>query len=108
MIDLTDWIAKTRDLKAAEAGILINLVVTMHERGEPIRDDYSRMARLCGADPRTFKRTVDMFLGDGRVIRRDGGLWSNFVQTEDGEATSTDEGHLVAIRLPERSKSNDA
>ncbi|PBB85722.1 DUF1376 domain-containing protein [Mesorhizobium sp. WSM3876] len=78
-----DWIAKTRDLKAVEAGILIQLLAQMHQRGEPLADDDpSRLARLCGSDTRTFTRTLAMFLEDGRVTRTAGGLWSKLIQGE--------------------------
>ncbi|TIW48446.1 MAG: DUF1376 domain-containing protein [Mesorhizobium sp.] len=80
---VADWIAWTRDLKAAESGILINLIAHMHQRGKPITEDHSRLARLCGADARTFARTIGMFLHDGRIIQSDdGGLWSDLVQSE--------------------------
>ncbi|TPM36645.1 DUF1376 domain-containing protein [Mesorhizobium sp. B2-3-5] len=79
---VADWIAWTRDLKATESGILINLIAHMHQRGEPIAEDHSRLARLCGCNTRTFARTIGIFLNDGRIIRRDGGLWSDLVQSE--------------------------
>ncbi|ESX87006.1 DUF1376 domain-containing protein [Mesorhizobium sp. LNJC405B00] len=80
---VADWIAWTRDLKATESGILINLIAHMHQRGEPIAEDHSRLARLCGCNARTFARTIGIFLNDGRIIRSDdGGLWSDLVQSE--------------------------
>lgn len=80
---VADWIAWTRDLKAAESGILINLIAHMHQRGEPIAEDHSRLARLCGCNARTLSRTIGIFLEDGRIIRsNDGGLWSDLVQSE--------------------------
>ncbi|MEI8714766.1 DUF1376 domain-containing protein [Mesorhizobium sp. ISC11] len=80
---VADWIAWTRDLKATESGILINLIAHMHQRGEPIAEDHSRLARLCGCSAGTFARTIGIFLNDGRIIRSDdGGLWSDLVQSE--------------------------
>lgn len=79
---VADFITMTRDLRAVEVGIFIQLVAHMHQRGEPIGEDHSRLARLCGADARTFTKTLAMFLADGRIVRKDGGLWSDLVQKE--------------------------
>ncbi|GAA2821495.1 uncharacterized protein DUF1376 [Aminobacter aminovorans] len=78
----SDWITATRDLKAAEKGILIDLLAHMHERGGPIAGDHARLARLCGADIRTFSRAIELFLADGRIVEKHGGLWSPVMQAE--------------------------
>ncbi|AWC22213.1 hypothetical protein CO731_01669 [Aminobacter sp. MSH1] len=78
----SDWLASTRTLKAAEAGILINLIAMLHERGEPVPEDHDRLGRLCGARKDTFTSALKTLLAEGKIVRKNGGLWSPIIQSE--------------------------
>lgn len=77
-----DWTSMTRDLSAAEAGILINLLVHMHKHGEPVGNDHARLARRCGTTKVAFSRTVETLLKGGQLIKTDAGLWSAYMANE--------------------------
>lgn len=78
----SDWLAGTRGMSAAETGIYITLVATMYERGEPIPEDHSRLARLCGAPVTTFRKTLETLIEEGKILRADAGLWNKRVGEE--------------------------
>lgn len=78
----SDWLGGTRSMSAAETGIYITLIATMYERGEPIPEDHTRLARLCGASNSSFKSCLESLIGDGKVTRTDAGLWNNRVEKE--------------------------
>lgn len=69
-------------MSAAETGIYITLIATMYERGEPIKEDHSRLARLCGASNSSFKACLNSLVLDGKIIRSKDGLWNERVQKE--------------------------
>jgi uncharacterized protein YdaU (DUF1376 family) len=78
----SDWLGSTRGLSAAEAGIYINLLANMYERLAPLTDDTSRLARLCGASNSSFKATLERLEAEGKIVRKDGGLWNDRVEKE--------------------------
>jgi uncharacterized protein YdaU (DUF1376 family) len=78
----SDWLGGTRGMSAAETGIYITLVATMYERGEPIPEDHSRLARLCGASNSTFKTALDALISEGKITRNEAGLWNERVEKE--------------------------
>lgn len=78
----SDWLAGTRGMSAAETGVYITLIATMYERQEPIPEDHSRLARLCGASNSVFKNALELLIDDEKIIRVDGGLWNNRVEKE--------------------------
>lgn len=78
----SDWLAGTRGMSAAETGIYITLIAMMYERGEPLADDKSRLARLCGTTPSALKSTLDALVSDGKIEVVDGGLWNEKVGAE--------------------------
>lgn len=78
----SDWLAGTRGLTMAEAGLYITLVAMMYERGAPIDMEYGRLARLCGAAPGGFKKALQGLIDQGKLIETEQGLWSKRVQNE--------------------------
>lgn len=78
----SDWLGGTRGLSAAEAGIYITLLANMYERGEPLKEDSARLARLCGASNSVFKAALDRLIDDGKITRVEGGLWNDRVGKE--------------------------
>lgn len=78
----SDWLAGTRGMTAAEMGVYISLIAMMYERGEPLVEDFPRLARLCGASNSQFKKTLGGLLDDGKITRKDGGLWNDRVEKE--------------------------
>ncbi|KQY21012.1 hypothetical protein ASD32_06430 [Rhizobium sp. Root483D2] len=78
----SDWLGGTRGMSAVETGIYITLVATMYERGDPIPEDHSRLARLCGASNSAFKKALDTLVGEGKILRLEAGLWNARVEKE--------------------------
>ena len=78
----SDWLGGTRGLTAAEAGIYINLLAMMYERGGPIEMDMSRLARLCGTTNSVFRKALTTLVGEGKIVETDRGLWNERVSTE--------------------------
>lgn len=78
----SDWLGGTRGLSAAEAGVYINLLAMMYERGEPLPEDPPKLARLCGASNAVFRRTLDQLVDDRKILRINGGLWNERVEKE--------------------------
>jgi uncharacterized protein YdaU (DUF1376 family) len=78
----SDWLAGTRGLTMAEAGLYVTLTAMMYERAEPISMDHGRLARLCGASPAAFKKALSALIDEGKIIQTDAGLWSKRVQKE--------------------------
>lgn len=78
----SDWLAGTRGMSAAEAGVYISLIAMMYERGEPLVEDASRLARLCGASNSQFKKALENLVREAKIVRVEGGLWNNRVAKE--------------------------
>lgn len=78
----SDWLGGTRGMSAVETGVYITLIATMYERGEPIPEDHSRLARLCGASNSAFKKALETLLDEGKITRVDAGLWNDRVEKE--------------------------
>lgn len=78
----SDWLGGTRGMSAVETGVYITLIATMYERGEPIPEDHSRLARLCGASNSAFKKALDTLIDEGKISRSEAGLWNDRVEKE--------------------------
>lgn len=78
----SDWLGGTRGMSAVETGVYITLIATMYERGEPIVEDHSRLARLCGASNSAFKKALETLIDEGKITRSDRGLWNDRVEKE--------------------------
>jgi len=78
----SDWLAGTRGMSAAETGIYITLIAMMYERGEPLRDDRTRLARLCGTTPAALKSTLETLIDEDKIQVIDGGYWNRKVGVE--------------------------
>jgi uncharacterized protein YdaU (DUF1376 family) len=94
----SDWLGGTRGMSAAETGIYITLVATMYERGEPIPEDHTRLARLCGASNSTFRTALDCLIAEGKISRTEAGLWNDRVAKEQSYRSEKSEvGKQAAI-----------
>lgn len=78
----SDWLAGTRGMTAAETGIYITLVAMMYERGEPIHNDISRLARLCGTTTAALKSSLSTLVSEGKITLVDDALWNDRVGVE--------------------------
>lgn len=78
----SDWLGGTRGLSAVETGVYITLVMLMYERGEPLRDDHSRLARACGASNSAFAKALETLIAEGKIIPLEAGLWNERVERE--------------------------
>lgn len=78
----SDWLGGTRSMSAAETGIYITLIATMYERGSPIVEEPARLARLCGTSNSSFKACLQSLVNDGKIVRKEGGLWNERVAKE--------------------------
>lgn len=78
----SDWLAGTRGMTAAETGIYITLIAMMYERGGPIPNDTSRIARLCGTTTAALRNTLETLIGEGKITLIDNALWNNRVGVE--------------------------
>lgn len=78
----SDWLAGTRGLTAAEAGVYITLVCMMYEREEPLSIDEGRLARLCGTTTKGFKACLSALISEGNIIETDAGLWNSRCEKE--------------------------
>lgn len=71
-----DFLGGVRGMRAHEIGIYTILLMEMYARGRPIDISAARLARLCGADLRTFTKALDMLISDGKIIQLKCGLWN--------------------------------
>src|SRR5690606_26977656 len=71
-----DFVGGVRGMKAHEIGIYTMLLMEMYARGQALSLSTERLARLCGADRRTFEKALEMLIADGKIIRLDCGLWN--------------------------------
>lgn len=79
----SEFQASTSSLKALEKGVYVALLVEMHERGEPLHEDYSAFARVAGTTPATVKKAVELLISrDLLYYWEDGLLWSGASQRE--------------------------
>lgn len=78
----SDWLSGTRAFTLAEAGLYVTLIAMMYETGQPISMDRKRLARMCGTTPKAFEKALTALLEAGKIVTKDGGLWSNRVQKE--------------------------
>lgn len=78
----SDWLAGTRQLTPAETGIYITLICMMYEKGEPLRSDRTKLARLCNCPPGAFGTIIESLVEDGKLVIVDGGLWNKRVEIE--------------------------
>lgn len=75
----SDWLAGTSGLTAAERGAYITLVCLMHEQEGPIAHDTKRLARRCGMTLKTFEKTLEGLIEEGKIIVSDEGLMNRRV-----------------------------
>lgn len=71
-----DFLGGIRGMKAQEIGIYTVLLNEMYNRGVALDQSDERLARMCGADIRVFKRVLDDLVEDEKIIRLDCGLWN--------------------------------
>lgn len=79
----SDWLAGTSGLPVAEIGVYITVVATMYERGTPIPENDT-LRRRCGCTTGQFEKAISSLVGQGKLLRVDGGLWNKRVDQEHG------------------------
>lgn len=78
----SDWLAGTRGMTAAETGVYITLVCLMYEKDGPIPRDDARQARLCGLPVATYRKVIEVLVGDEKILEQDGHLINERVLLE--------------------------
>lgn len=72
----SDFLGGTSGMSAATKGVYITLLCLMYESEGPLTQKEDVLARRCGSTPRWFKAAIDDLKHDGKLIEKDGGLWS--------------------------------
>ena len=72
-----DFLGGIRGMKAQEIGIYTVLLNEMYNRGVALDQSDERLARMCGADIRVFKKVLGDLIDDGKIVRLNCGLWNN-------------------------------
>ncbi|SDH08134.1 YdaU family protein [Pelagibacterium luteolum] len=93
-----DFINGVRGMKAHEIGIYTTLLMEMYARGKPLDLSHDRLARLCGADRRTFTRALAMLIEEGKIVRLDSGLWNERCENAFRERAKMQEQQSAAGR----------
>ena len=79
----SDWLAGTRGLSDAEAGVYINLICRMYEMAGPIERDDNRLARVCGCKSKSsFVKSLNYLIEEGKIIQSGQELFNERVQKE--------------------------
>jgi uncharacterized protein YdaU (DUF1376 family) len=71
-----DFLGGIRGMKAQEIGIYTVLLNEMYNRGVALDQPDERLARMCGADVRVFKKVLDDLIAEEKIVRLDCGLWN--------------------------------
>lgn len=72
-----DFIGGVRGMKAHEIGIYTMLLMEMYTRGRALDQSHERLARMCGADRRSFERVLEQLIDDGKIIKLNCGYWND-------------------------------
>jgi len=100
------WKADTRGLSLQEKAIFMDLLVEMHEREEPLSDDWLDQVRsITRTRPSTFYPAIKRLVSLGLFVRIDDGLWSKFM---DGEIENRQKRSDKARRSSEKSRRKSA
>ena len=78
----SDWLAGTRGMSAAETGVYITLVAMLYESQAPIRNDETRLSRLCGLPVASYRKIVSALVEQDKITLSDGMLWNRRVGVE--------------------------
>lgn len=79
----SDWLAGTRGLSDAEAGVYINIICRMYEMAGPIERDDNRLARHCGCKSKaSFVKSLEYLISEGKIIQSGNELFNERVQKE--------------------------
>jgi len=79
----SDWLAGTRGLSDAEAGVYINLICRMYEMAGPIERDDNRLARVCGCKSKaSFVKSLNYLISEGKIMQSGQELFNERVQKE--------------------------
>jgi len=76
------WFAMTRNLNPVESVALLTTMAECHQRGEPFPEDLGRMAKRCRTTRPAMDKAVETLIAEGLIVRRDGGLWSDYIESE--------------------------
>ena len=77
---------QTRGMKSSEKGVYVDLLVVMHEWGEPIPENIQMLSRATSTTVSAFKNAFETLLARGAIFRTgDGRLWSTASQRQRDE-----------------------
>lgn len=103
-----DFVGGVRGMKAHEIGIYTMLLMEMYARGHALDMPTDRLARLCGSDKRTFEKTLDLLLAEGKIIRLNCGLWNDRCENAfRSRAKMQDQNSSAAHRSWEKRRKNN-
>lgn len=71
-----DFVGGVRGMRAHEIGVYTMLLMEMYMRGRALDQSHDRLARMCGADRRTFEKVIIQLVDDGKIIKLDCGYWN--------------------------------
>lgn len=77
-----DWHVLVRGLRAEQRGVLIELLVLMHEDRRPVAEDYDWLATAAGTTRATIKKIIERLVELGIIERKNNGLWSAYMQRQ--------------------------
>lgn len=81
----SDFLRSTRGLRPVVVGIYVTILAELHQRGEPLKPDMPRIARLCGGAPvRAVEQAISDLISDGLLCMKSGGFWSPLIEEELG------------------------
>jgi uncharacterized protein YdaU (DUF1376 family) len=83
-------------MRAHEIGIYTMLLMEMYARGQALDLSEDRMARLCGADRRTFAKTLELLIAEGKIIKLDCGLWNERCENAFKERAKMQKQQILA------------
>lgn len=102
-----DFIGGVRGMRAHEVGIYTILLMEMYARGRALDLSDERLARLCGADKRTFSRTLQLLIEDGKIVRLECGLWNERCENAFRERAKMQERQSSAGRASAEKRSKN-
>lgn len=76
------WFTMTRNLGPVEVTALLAIMAETHQRGEPYPEDHARLAKRCRTTKPAMSRAIEALVEEQLVVRRDGGLWSEYIGDE--------------------------
>jgi len=102
-----DWHVLVRGLKAEQRGVLVELLVLMHEDRGPVAEDCDWLATAAGTTRATIKKIIDRLVELGIIERKNGGLWSAYMQRQiEDQGERSEKNSRAAKKRFQKTKQN--